>query len=399
MRGQVRGEVGVADHAAARNRFVERALAAQPLRKRALRPALALVAVFAMALAASVIFLVRREQPALSFAIEPGHMRGEPGAFYASVGHDPLALRFSDGSRVDITPGTRARVAATTPRGASVLVESGQLRAEIVHRPGADWSVSAGPYVVRVTGTSFDVAWNPDGELVIQMRSGAVLVHGPGAEAGVLVRDQQRFVGRAHAEVATPERAPEPLSPPARELRARTATASPTPPSTAASAAPETRPAEKATESWSALVAGGRYADVVQQAERAGFESTLATADIADLAALADAARFSGRASLAERALSSLRSRFASAPAARSAAYLLGRMADDAGNARGAIEWYDRYLAEAPSGSLAPEALGRRMLALRRLGELASSKRAADDYLRRFPEGTYNGVAREMVAP
>jgi TolA-binding protein len=91
--------------------------------------------------------------------------------------------------------------------------------------------------------------------------------------------------------------------------------------------------------------------------------------------------------------------RFASAPAARSAAYLLGRMADDAGDARRAIDWYERYLTEAPSGSLAPEALGRRMLALRRLGDLTSARRAAEDYLRRFPEGTYNGVAREMVAP
>jgi hypothetical protein len=75
---------------------------------------------------------------------------------------------------------------------------------------------------------------------------------------------------------------------------------------------------------------------------------------------------------------------------------LLGRVADDARDPAGAVGWYDRYLAEASHGSLAGEALGRRMLAIRRLNDAENSRRAASEYLDRFPGGPYAGVAREM---
>ena len=59
----------------------------------------------------------------------------------------------------------------------------------------------------------------------------------------------------------------------------------------------------------------------------------------------------------------------------------------------------DRYLAEAPQGPLAAEALGRRMVALRHLGEVEACRKAARDYLRRFPSGPYAGVAGEIAEP
>ena len=70
-----------------------------------------------------------------------------------------------------------------------------------------------------------------------------------------------------------------------------------------------------------------------------------------------------------------------------SAAFLLGRMADDGGSPAQALRWYDTYLEQAPGGGLAAEALGRRMLALKRLGNVPQSQDAARDYLRRFPNG------------
>jgi len=147
------------------------------------------------------------------------------------------------------------------------------------------------------------------------------------------------------------------------------------------------------------LVVQGRHARVLDEADARGIDGVIATASEADLGAVADAARYAGRRDLARRALLALRSRFGSSPRAVSASFLLGRLMDDGGSSREAVEWYDRYLAEAPGGPFVPEAQGRRMLALRRLGDLEASRRAADDYLRRFPGGPYAGVASEIAHP
>jgi hypothetical protein len=112
---------------------------------------------------------------------------------------------------------------------------------------------------------------------------------------------------------------------------------------------------------------------------------------------LADAARYAGRPALAHDALLSVRARFAWASEARGAAFLLGRLADDGGGpTQGAVVWYDTYLAESPSGPFAAEALGRKLTALRRAKDPAA-RSAADEYLRRYPDGPYAPAAREIV--
>jgi len=79
-------------------------------------------------------------------------------------------------------------------------------------------------------------------------------------------------------------------------------------------------------------------------AEARGIDATIAASPLPEIAALADAARYTGRNDLARRALLAERSRFPGSPEARSAAFLLGRMAE-AGSPAAAIDWYDRYLA------------------------------------------------------
>lgn len=150
---------------------------------------------------------------------------------------------------------------------------------------------------------------------------------------------------------------------------------------------------------WSQRVARGEYARVVSEAEAIGIDTVLGASSLADVGALADAARFVGKGAIASRALHTIRTRFPGTARAASAAFVLGRTAEDAGQSASAMSWYDTYLAEAPGGALAPEALGRRMLALRRMGNTAAAKQAAEAYLQRFPHGPYSGVAREMTAP
>jgi hypothetical protein len=264
-----------------------------------------------------------------------------------------------------------------------------------------------------VTGTAFVLTWQPPGVLDIEMKSGVVVVHGPGVESGVEVRDRRRFV----LSSATHATAPEPVGSTLEDSSAA-ATSEPLPPPPGSgrvlpgrapvvheAARPELAvpprpnlPGEvETTASWTVLVARGDYSRVLGLAYGRGIDSTLASATVEDLAALADAARFSGQSGVAERTLRELRSRFPASGRARSSAFLLGRIADDAGDARAAVSWYERYLSEAPGGSLAAEALGRRMLALRRLNDSEGARRAALEYLERFPTGPHANIARDVA--
>jgi len=57
------------------------------------------------------------------------------------------------------------------------------------------------------------------------------------------------------------------------------------------------------------------------------------------------------------------------------------------------------YLAGEPTGTYAPEALGRKMTLLSKLGGVPAARPIAQEYLRRFPGGTYAGPARAFAPP
>jgi TolA-binding protein len=99
------------------------------------------------------------------------------------------------------------------------------------------------------------------------------------------------------------------------------------------------------------------------------------------------------------RALSAQRTRFPGTGAAASAAFLLGRAADDGGRTQEALGFYDRYLAEAPSGAFAAEALGRKMLAVERAAGAAAARPLAEAYLARHPKGAHAAAARRLASP
>ena len=132
---------------------------------------------------------------------------------------------------------------------------------------------------------------------------------------------------------------------------------------------------------WPTRVAGGESDAIVAEVDLHGVERTLAEVDGAALAALADAARYARRNELAVRTLMEQRQRFPISLAARTAAFQLGRLADDGGAAQTALGWYRRYLTEAPTGPYAAEALGREMLTVERL----SSRDAARAVRARVP--------------
>jgi hypothetical protein len=64
----------------------------------------------------------------------------------------------------------------------------------VAQRPSASWFIDAGPFVIHVTGTQFDVDWSSyDDTLSVDLHQGSLIVSGPPAPAGVLLRAGQRL--------------------------------------------------------------------------------------------------------------------------------------------------------------------------------------------------------------
>jgi hypothetical protein len=167
--------------------------------------------------------------------------------------------------------------------------------------------------------------------------------------------------------------------------------------SVASSAAPPPAAAPAEATSWTAELAAGRFATILQQAERRGLDKVIVEVSSDELAALSDAARYSRREDVARPALAAQRRRFPRSVRANDAAFLLGRLEETAGNSELALSWYERCLAESPHGSYVSEALGRKMTLVKRVHGAARARPIAEEYLRRFGHGTYAAAARALI--
>src|SRR5690606_3140414 len=104
---------------------------------------------------------------------------GEVGAWLAATPATPLPLDFTDGSRVELAPGARARVVGIDAHGARVVLERGTADVSVVHRDATRWSVVSGPFEVHVIGTRFAATWEPSDEsLTVRLDEGAVAIDG-----------------------------------------------------------------------------------------------------------------------------------------------------------------------------------------------------------------------------
>ena len=416
-RTQLTGNVSAQNEAEARRRLRAH-LDNEPLAESARRKIKFGVGSVAMAAVVAAIFVGRPllRPPALTFDVDIPVVSERDYLFVPSTspsGH----VAFSDGSKLTLAPGGRGRIVALRADGAEIGLEDGRASLEVVHRGGAHWLLAAGPFAISVTGTAFDVRWSGADELFeVDLRQGSVSIRGPLAPAGIELAAGQKLVADLRANQLRIERlmpdAREGAPAPAAETKASEsavvgalprgavgATASPRDLEGAPRArAPRREAVDEAKPSWTQRVAAGDFRVVLAEADQRGLESTLAQSTLADLVALADAARYAGRSDVAHRALSAQRERFAGSSAARTAAFLLGRLADTReGQPSAAIGWYDRYLAETPGGEFASEALGRKLVVVQRVSGAASARPIAQEYLRRFPQGPYASKARELT--
>jgi len=338
----------------------------------------------------------------LSFHVENGPSLVQGAPIEARAGAPATDVTFSDGTRIRMEPQARGRVLKLDQLGARVELDRGRTHVDVRHRPDARWSFQAGPFEVRVTGTSFTLAWDPvTAHFDLHMESGVVSVAGPISGGEMVLRAGETLsVGLRDAEAgprtvvensAKPSAPVEPVVVPLDE-------ASPPPALKrhikGSARAEHARPGKD----WREELANGHADAVVADARRRGLDRVLETVSSEDLAALADAARYVGDDELARRTLLAQRQRFAGSARAAQASFLLGRLEDETmGSASRALGWYDRYLAEAPHGTYVSEALGRKMMVLEGAHRRDEAMAMASDYLHRFPTGSYAHAARALV--
>jgi hypothetical protein len=336
---------------------------------------------------------------------------------------------------VVLAQSSQLRVEETSSRGAHLLLERGTAVVHVVHRDNADWTFAAGPFDVRVTGTRFELSWDPAPQVFeLTLREGSVEIQSPLSASPVELRAGQTFRGdlMLHTLTTTEVRnqrpsGPEPavsstLAPVTAPLPTETSDApapaipsalapvsAPAPttetvdlPASSSSAGRPPAPrgstaASLVSRAWEKMIAAGEFQTLLHQANQRGISSCLRGCSAADLSALADAARYTGQAELAEQSLLALRARFLRDAPGRAAAFLLGRLRESQGTAIDADAWYGRYLSETPKGAYAAEALAGKMRCVLKISGPALARPIAEEYLERYPSGVHADTARGLL--
>jgi FecR protein len=346
---------------------------------------------------------------------QPNEQRQHSG--WIKTAQDHARISFSDGSLVDVGTQSALRLEMIGEHSARAELLHGHLTADIVHADSTNWVLHAGPYRVEVIGTRFDLGYDNAG-FSLAMHAGRVRVLGPDAQSWTLDAGQQLRlpvideppvveeppVAQGVPEPQEPNGPRGPNSEPGTGERQSTAPAAPATPLAAARPHPRAGGTGAEPQSvvrrdeWPQLVAKGQFERVVEEAKALG-DAVPTRLTERELTAVAQAAGYTGETRLAERCWRFLRQHFAPSPGASKAAFYLARIAEHRGDTRSAMDWLEAYSKESPSGAFAAEALGRRLLLLRR-GEGARGARAreaAREYLRRFPEGAYREAAQSTL--
>jgi hypothetical protein len=149
--------------------------------------------------------------------------------------------------------------------------------------------------------------------------------------------------------------------------------------------------------SWKTLAADGRFRDAYAAARLEGFDTLCRTLSASDLLLLGDTARHAGQLTDSRQAYTLVRSRFAGASQAGTAAFSLGRLAfDGSRNYAEAARWFRVYRAEQPGGPLAKAALGRLLEIATHDGDHAA-RGIARQYLDEYPGGPRADDARAVL--
>ena len=148
-------------------------------------------------MAAPAAWFAARSPGPLTFEVINGTV-GVTGEIRPAIAENvSTRIRFSDGSEIALDREARAQVSNVTPVGARIVLSNGRAHTFFVPKPHARWQVAAGPYVVQVTGTIFDVQWSGDSEAFdVWLEKGSVRVSGPLIGDGIAMTHGQHLLTR-----------------------------------------------------------------------------------------------------------------------------------------------------------------------------------------------------------
>ena len=297
---------------------------------------------------------------------------GSPGPL-AARWQAPLAARWidlPDGSTVALRDGrARAVVSSASPGRLELELAGGPAAFVVPARKARTVMVRTARVEVAILAAKFELS--PAGERVrVSVDEGEVAVTWPGARAPATVR---------RGEDAT--------FPPASPLAAP-APDEPAPRGAVLAAAPPAEPGSRAALERS------RFRMQVARRDYAGaYRSLVAAPGVADrspedLMLAADAARLSGHPASAVPYLRRLLREHPADVRGPVAAFTLGRvLLAELGRPAEAADAFAQSRRLAPDGPLAADALAREVEAAARAGDAARARRAATDYLARYPRG------------
>ena len=263
-------------------------------------------------------------------------------------------MRLTDGSLATLGPGAELElvdVDGDASEGSRVVVEqsAGEVRYEVRKQAEREFVVRSRGVEVRVVGTVFSVVAS-EARVFVEVERGRVVVVagarrselGPGDSLGI----QLDTLG------SEPATEPEPV------------TERPVPDAQPRSGKPSKPPA---------------------------------STSVAELLAEVDAARLAGDDAHAAELLRTVLRDHADDPRATTAAFTLGRVERVRGRHREAARAFASYLARAPNGVLAEDALAEQARAWADAGDKARAKTAAEASLARWPQGTHAARMRELA--
>lgn len=433
-----------------------------PTKKRALRWAPAVAWAGAMtAIALAIVVLWPSAPEPLAYRIDEGAESSAIDRPIDAPANRASSIVFTDGSSVRLGRSGSVRVRQLRTDGATLALDRGEAFVSVRHRQATSWSVEAGPFLVRVTGTRFRVRWQPESEAFdLEVLEGEVHVSGPSSPEQILGAGDELHRTIAPEATLEPERVPvedpvvEPVAapkprieramprrtpPPTEPTRSYSEPSAVPPPSSsrgtyrpppalklklppkdptkaepnvsktedeAAPAASEPEPPTEPTKDqeptssapppWKAMLDEGRYDALLTELGPSQLEQALWQAAPRQLIDLGAAARHL-RDNRAGYIYSVARSRFPGTDAAADAAFVLGRMQFHSGTYRTSATWFETYLRERPDGRFAREAAGRVVEAYDQSGDDDRARDAAEEYLRRYPNGPHAGLARSVL--
>jgi TolA-binding protein len=285
----------------------------------------------------------------------------------------PRALRLTDGSSLELAPGSSLQVRGDTASAVSLALRRGRVSCDVTHVPGRKFSVVAADVEVRVVGTQFSVTSTEGAapRVEVSVQRGVVEVvsaRRPGLVARVVAG--QIWVQAAGSSAPAAGAAPPFAEPPPAVAPPGAAVSSP---------AAKVEPASPPPSADAAV----NVPSARELFEKAGEQ------------------RRAGDAGAAARAYEELLRLHPSDPRASLSAFELGRLRmDRLGDQAGAISAFERALASSLGPSFREDALARLVSAYAAQGNFAACGRARDRYLASYPAGVHaSAVARRCGAP